>query len=122
MQLRLLPNSPLGWTPYAWLIYLSIYVVYAVVRAGSPADWIIDGAGLLAFLVLYFRGFWVRGQSKLGIAFAIVALGALYSPRNPGANVFFVYGRRSSAGGSACHRRPLAFVIIARGLARPAST
>ena len=30
MRIRLLPeSSPLGWTPFAWLVYLSFFVVYA---------------------------------------------------------------------------------------------
>jgi two-component system sensor histidine kinase DesK len=89
--MRLLPDSPLGWTPYAWLIYLSIFIVYAAARNTTALDWIIDAAGVLAFLVLYFRGFWVRGPAKLWIVFSILGLGVVYAPRNPGASVFFIY-------------------------------
>jgi two-component system sensor histidine kinase DesK len=92
MRLRLLPDSPLGWTPYAWLIYLSFFLVYALARNDSAADWAIDGAALVVFLVLYFRAFWLRGAALIRIAFAIVALGLLLTPRNPGASTFFIYG------------------------------
>ncbi len=90
--MRLLPeSSPLGWTPYAWLVYLSFFVVYAVWK-NEPGDWLIDGPALLLFLALYFRGFWVQGRALLVIAFAIVGLGMLLGPRNPGANCFIIYG------------------------------
>ena len=93
MRLRLLPpSSPLGWTPYAWLIYLPILLVYSSVLNDSALDWALDAAVMVAFLALYFRGFWVHGDALLRIAFAIVALGVIYSPRNPGASVFFIYG------------------------------
>ena len=41
---------------------------------------------------LYFRGFWVEGRALLPIAFAIVALGVITAPRNPGASCFFIFG------------------------------
>lgn len=93
MRLRLLPpSSPLGWTPYAWLIYLPIVLVYSSVLNDSALDWGLDAAVIVIFLALYFRSFWVHGDALLRTAFAIVALGVLYTPRNPGASVFFIYG------------------------------
>jgi two-component system, NarL family, sensor histidine kinase DesK len=92
MRVRLLPDSPLGWTPYVWLIYLTVYIVYALNQNDSAIDWAIDGAGLAAFLTLYFRAFWLRGTAMLKAALAIVALGVLLSPRNAGASCFFIYG------------------------------
>ena len=91
MRLRLLPDSPLGWTPYGWLIYLSLFILYAL-RSRSAAGWVIEGGTLIVFLVLYFRAFWVRGRQLLLFAFGMVALGVLTSPRNPGASAFFIYG------------------------------
>jgi two-component system sensor histidine kinase DesK len=93
MRFRLLPeSSPLGWTPYAWLVYLSLFIIYAVLLNDSALEWMIDGAAILVFLGLYFRGFWVKGAALLRIAFALVALGVVLSPRNPGASTFFIYG------------------------------
>jgi hypothetical protein len=40
MRLRLLPNNDVGWTPFAWLIYLSMYVAYAAALNDTPADWV----------------------------------------------------------------------------------
>lgn len=93
MRLRLLPeSSPLGWTPYAWLVYLPIILAYGFAQNETASEWAIDAASILIFLVLYFRGYWVRGHALLRIAFAIVALGVLFTPRNAGASVFFIYG------------------------------
>jgi two-component system sensor histidine kinase DesK len=91
MRFRLLPeSSPLGWTPYAWLIYLSFFLVYAYF-INSPTEWVIDGIALVVFLGLYFRSFWLCGPKLLPYVFAIVAIGLLTSPRNPGASCFFIY-------------------------------
>ena len=92
MRFRLLPDSPLGWTPYAWLVYLSFFVVYGIAVNDSPLDWAIDIAAIAVFLALYFRGFWLCGTPLIRNAFAIVALGVLLTPRNPGASTFFIYG------------------------------
>jgi two-component system sensor histidine kinase DesK len=91
MRIRLLPDwSPLGWTPYAWLVYLSFFVVYAV-WSNSLRDWLIDGPALALFLVLYFRGFWLDGRALLPVIFGIVAIGLVTAPRNPGASCFFIF-------------------------------
>lgn len=93
MRLRLLPpDSPLGWTPYAWLIYLSFFIAWAAFTSDTALEWAANGAGLVVFLVLYFRAFWLRGAALTGMAFAIVGLGVLLIPVNPGANAFFIYG------------------------------
>jgi two-component system, NarL family, sensor histidine kinase DesK len=91
MRVRLLPESSrLGWTPFGWLVYLSFFIVYAVWR-NTPRDWLIDGPAVAAFLVLYFRGFWVEGRQLLAVIFAIVGIGLIVAPRNPGASSFFIF-------------------------------
>jgi two-component system sensor histidine kinase DesK len=93
MRVRLLPeSSPLGWTPYAWLVYLSFFVVFAYLTNDSLSAWIVDGLALAAFLVLYFRAFWECGPRLLFYVFGIVMIGLVTSLRNPGANCFFIYG------------------------------
>jgi two-component system sensor histidine kinase DesK len=92
MRFRLLPDSPLGWTPYAWLIYLSLYVVYAVAQTETAWGWVLQAAGLAVFLVLYFRAFWLRDDALVAMAFAIVTLGMVMTPVNAGASSFFIYG------------------------------
>ncbi len=89
MRIRLLPeSSPLGWTPFAWLVYLSFFVVYAV-WTNSPRAWLIDGPALAAFLVLYFRGFWLHGRPLLAVIFAIVAIGLRHRAAQPRRELFF---------------------------------
>jgi two-component system sensor histidine kinase DesK len=93
MRLRLIPDHPdLGWTPFAWLVYLGIYLVYPVFGGASALEWAIYAVALVVFLALYFRAFWVGGRELLPYVAAIVALGVLLSPMNPGATVFFIYG------------------------------
>lgn len=97
-RLRLLPErSPHGWTPYAWLIYLSFFILFAAMT-GTPRDWIIDGVATVVFLILYFRAFWVHGRALLPLLIGITAIGAITAPRNPGAASFFIYAA-SFAGG-----------------------
>jgi two-component system sensor histidine kinase DesK len=90
--MRLLPNNPeIGWTPYAWLIYLSSFLAWPVIRSASALEWALTAAGLVVFLVLYFWGYWLKGRQILWAAGGILLLAVLYSPFNPGAASFFVY-------------------------------
>src|SRR5437868_6558758 len=93
MRFRLLPNDrDEGWTPYAWLIYVIVFACWPGMKHGtSPLEWVLMFAGLLAFLALYFRGHWERGNRLLAIIAAITLLGVLYWPWNPGAGSFFIY-------------------------------
>jgi two-component system sensor histidine kinase DesK len=92
MRLRLLPeDSPVGWLPYSWLIYLSLYIVYPLLAHVSAGWWVIHAVGLVVFLGLYFRGFWLDGPRVLPIMWGIAAIGIVLIPWNPGASVFFVY-------------------------------
>lgn len=91
--MRLLPrNRELGWTPYAWLIYLGFFVMEPVLGRGSAGEWSATGLALAVFLPLYFWGYWQDGKPRLYWAIVgIAALGALCAPWNPGASVFFIY-------------------------------
>ncbi|MEO6194008.1 MAG: sensor histidine kinase [Thermoanaerobaculia bacterium] len=91
-MMRLLPDNPeIGWTPYAWLIYLSSFLAWPVMRSASAQEWALTAAGLTVFLVLYFRGYWLEGPKVLWCAGGVLLLGVLYCPFNPGASSFFVY-------------------------------
>lgn len=91
--MRLLPDDEeMGLTPYGWLIYVFIYLVpLFFLDDASPGYLALSGVAFVVFLVLYFRGFWVRGRSLLAIAVSIAVIGMLFLPTNPGASVFFVY-------------------------------
>jgi two-component system sensor histidine kinase DesK len=92
----LLPGANhFGWTPYAWLAYLAIFVAEpaAWLRAGTLTA--LDGAAvavaLAVFLVAYFRGHWVSGRRLLAIVAVHGALGVALAPVTMGAAVFFTY-------------------------------
>lgn len=91
--MRLLPkDNEVGWTPYAWLIYLLIVPFVAFIEGiRSPAKWAAILAGMLVLLVLYFWGYWVSGRKLLWIILAITLLGIGYGPFDAGASVYFVY-------------------------------
>src|SRR5260370_36822029 len=91
--MRILPNDKdLGWTPFAWLIYLSFFLIGPLADPHPTAGkWAITLVGLAVFLALYFRGYWARGTELVLIITAIALLGAIYFPFNPGAGCFFIY-------------------------------
>jgi two-component system, NarL family, sensor histidine kinase DesK len=93
--MRLIPRHPeLGWTPYAFLIYLGFFFMYAGLGRGASAGrWAATLLGAALFLVLYFRGFWYPDGNRgvAWVATGMVVLAAIYAPSNPGANVFCVY-------------------------------
>jgi two-component system sensor histidine kinase DesK len=90
--MRLLPKDPeLGWTPYAWLIYLVSFLVTPAFKRASALEWALTLAGAAVFLALYFRGFWYWDRRILWCAGGILLLGVLFSPFNWGASSFFIY-------------------------------
>lgn len=94
-RLPLLPQGPHGWTPYAWLLYLFIFVIEPVARiqndTASAGYLLAMTVGLIVFLAAYFRGYWVHGRRLIRIIAFITALGIGYAPFNAGASVLFVY-------------------------------
>src|SRR5689334_15358305 len=118
--MRLLPkNEDIGWTPYAWLIYLTGVPFYAYAsRQRSPAFWAFTILGMVVFLALYFRGYWIRGRKLLWIIAAITLLGMVSSPTNPGASVYFVYAASFAAwiGETALAVRILLLILLSIGL------
>lgn len=89
--MRLLPNrTEIGWTPYAWLIYLTP-IFFAPLPNPAPWEFPLAIAVTGVFLVLYFRFFWVAGRRQLVIAWTTVLLALLYTPINPGASTMFVF-------------------------------
>ena len=90
--MRLLPRNPqVAWTPYAWLIYLPIFLVEPLGRRTSALEWAATLGAVAVFLVLYFVGYWVEGGRLLLVMAAIFALGAGFAPWNVNSSVFVVY-------------------------------
>jgi two-component system sensor histidine kinase DesK len=103
--MRLLPRNPhIGWTPFAWLIYLPIFLADPLSRHTSAAEWTATLAAVVVFLALYFAGFWLKGHGLLLVIAGLFALAAGFSPWNPNASVFFIYAA-SFAGQLALPRR-----------------
>lgn len=90
--MRLFPNDKdLGWTPYAWLVYLLYVPLHGLVLPRSTAFWVLTGTGMAVFLGLYVWGHWLEGRGVLGISAAMTALGLATYPGNAGASVYFIY-------------------------------
>jgi len=90
--MRLIPKADeLGWTPYAWLVYLGIFWFACLVDEPTPTDWFLTALGTALFLPLYFWGYWLPGRKALVAVAGITLLGILFAPINWGSSVFFVY-------------------------------
>jgi two-component system, NarL family, sensor histidine kinase DesK len=91
---RLLPHDKdLSWTPYAWLIYIVPFALTPLLseRQNNVAGYVTYALGVAAFLVLYFRSYWVRGRELVLVAAATLALGLAFWPVSIGAGAFFIY-------------------------------
>lgn len=89
--MRLLPrNETLGWTRYVWLMYVASLFIQPGVT-GLRRDWLLTVAAVILFLPLYFIGHWRQGHGLLPVIGAILVLGLVFSPSNPGAVCFFIY-------------------------------
>lgn len=90
--MRLLPDDQnLGWTPYAWLVYLSSLFFFLWFGHGSPLQIAATVAAVLVFLAVYFRAYWLDGKAVLGPVAVMVLLGVLLAPSNAGASTFFIF-------------------------------
>src|ERR1051325_7015405 len=92
--MRLLPHDDdLGWTPYAWLIYVVPFALTPLIdrRYATAGGWALFVAATALFLVLYFRGFWARGGELILIASAIAAMAISFWPLTVSAGALFIY-------------------------------
>jgi two-component system sensor histidine kinase DesK len=95
-RFRLLPpGSPLGWTPYAWLVYLATFLVEPIHRTrighAGTLYWMATAFALALFLLSYFSSYWQRGVRLLAIIALQAGLAIAFAPINAGSCVFFVY-------------------------------
>ena len=64
--MRLIPKDlELGWTPYAWLVYLAIFWMGALIPPPTPTRVGLTVLGTVVFLPLYFWGYWQHGRRQL---------------------------------------------------------
>lgn len=89
---RLLPDEPyIGWMPYVWLVFLTSFVAHVVRSSSGPLETAASWIALAAFLVLYFRAYWVEGP-RIGLYMAaITAIALAFTPVNYGAVAMFIY-------------------------------
>ncbi len=85
-------RQKLGWTPYAWLVYLGIFLSAPFLGDSSPALRIATVAGAAVFVPIYLSGFRGPAHRVPWVIGAILLLGLGFAPFNWGAGVFFVYG------------------------------
>lgn len=101
-RFRLLPpDSPHGWTPYAWLVYLITFMIEPAYRidAGRAGPLYLGATalGLAVFLWTYFRAYRVRGLKLVPLVAIQTLLGIGFAPINVGSSVFFVYAAATAA-------------------------
>ena len=104
----------LRWDTYAWLIYSLPFLATTLV-AGVPAYY--KGLALLlfvAFLPLYFAGYFIRGPRILWIIAGLDAIAIAGSSFNPSAASFFIYGSAFVANGFS--QRTAAWVLLVQVL------
>jgi two-component system sensor histidine kinase DesK len=73
----------LGWTPFAWLVYLVFYFVPLVTGKPTTSEVVWSIVAVAVFLPLYFEAFRSSGTRQLVIAWAIHGIGVAIVPINP---------------------------------------
>lgn len=93
--MRLIPHDDnLGWTPYAWLIYIVPFTVTPLFSSwqNTPARWVLYVAATAVFAVFYLRSYWATSPRELMlIAAALTAMGIAFWPISYGAGALFIY-------------------------------
>lgn len=84
-------DADVGWTPFLWLVYLTIPFFHLVFGSPRPIDWVLACVSVALFLPLYFLGFWLCGTRLVALIAAITLLAIVYTPLNPGGCVYFIY-------------------------------
>jgi two-component system sensor histidine kinase DesK len=91
------PYKNVGWTPYAWLIYLGFFFIHPIADHVGWETWLATALGTIVFLALYFTAYRLQDRRCLWIIVAIALLGLGFAPFNPGSSVFIVYAAAFAA-------------------------
>ena len=108
--MRLIPqDKTLGWTPYAWLIYILPFALTPLYRSrfNNPAGWALFTIATLVAAVLYFRSYWARGRELMLLTAAMTAMGIAFWPISQGAGALFIY-----AAGMVGYLEPARFAVL----------
>ncbi len=76
---------------WLFLAYLLMYPLPWLQHRPTPADVAGSTLGIGAFLILYFRGYWTRGWTRLGYGLGILGIGFALHTCGGVWNVFAVY-------------------------------
>lgn len=115
--MRLIPHDDnLGWTPYAWLIYIVPFTLTPLLhsRQNTPAHWLLYLAATAVFGVLYFRGYWkISTRERLLLAGALTAMGIGFWPVSFGAGALFIFAAGLLGHLVPARRAALAVAVVA---------
>lgn len=90
--MRLLPHdAELGWTPWAWLIYIVPFAITPAAAGWGAGPWAATIVGTTVFIALYLRSYWSRDRERILIAAAVTLLGVIFWPWSLGAGAFFIF-------------------------------
>jgi two-component system sensor histidine kinase DesK len=87
----ILKDKDHGWGPLFWVVYLGFFFIDPVMSHAGPRIWLLDLAGVVVFLVLYFGIFALERPNPWVHVGGMVVLGLLFQPINGGACTFFIY-------------------------------
>lgn len=85
------PNENMRLAPYIWLVYLAFFFTSLIEYPNSAYGYWCGAVGTLAFLGIYFHGYWAKSRTVHWNIIAIVLIGTFLATITPGASVFFVY-------------------------------
>ena len=90
---RLLPANPrIGWIPYLWLFWLIGFFAKWWFVPLEPVELTLALLTLPVFLALYFNAYWHSGRRVFVSIAGIVLIALVWTPFNPNAMGFFIYG------------------------------
>jgi two-component system, NarL family, sensor histidine kinase DesK len=85
------PCLEAGAMPWYSLAYLVFPFIPLFISDFPRPDWTLTIVAALTFLPMYFAFYWVRGWRRIGLLFAMAALGIALLPANFFGNTFLVY-------------------------------
>lgn len=103
-------GKDIGYSVYTNLLFLSLFFGNLYFRPVHGIELAIVVAGLITFLVLYFRAFSVQGNELAVYIAAICLIGVGLSEITFGGNIFFVYAAAFS--GEFYHKRKAFLALI----------
>src|SRR5262249_5784965 len=71
--------------------YFVPFLLFPALTHAKPATWLATAVGGVAFLVLYFSGYWLCGRRVLWSAGGLAALAAIFGPSNPASSSFWIF-------------------------------